>query len=351
VDDQSRAPSRLAPRTLAVLLVAFVLLVAACTGGGSTPGPDASATIGPGVTGTPTPSGAASPTPATFPLTLTDDEDNEVTLAAEPASIVSLTPAVTETLFALGVGDRVVATTDFDDYPPEAIGLPDVASYAAVDVEAIVALEPDLVIAGGNFFNDPEALARLRTLGIPVLVVYAPDVETVLDDIELIGRAVGATEAATTMVTALREDIAAVIAATGALERPRVFYELDATSDIYGPADDSFLAEMIVLAGGEPITTGDPTIFSIPLERLVEADPEVILLGDAAYGVTAEQVVARPGWATMTAVTTDAIRPVDDVIVTRPGPRLTLGLAALATAIHPDVDVPVEGVPAASVVP
>jgi iron complex transport system substrate-binding protein len=351
VDAPFRARSLPAPRALAALLAALAFVLAACTGGAATPGPDASATIGPGATGTPAPSGAASPAPATFPITLTDDEDNEVTLVAEPASIVSLTPAVTETLFALGVGDRVVATTDFDDYPPEAIDLPDVATYAAVDVEAIVALDPDLVIAGGNFFNDPEALARLRTLGIPVLVVYAPDIETVLDDVELIGRAVGAAGAAATMVAAMREDIAAVVGATAALERPRVFYELDATSDIYGPADDSFLAEMIVLAGGEPITTGDPTVFSIPLERLVEADPEVILLGDAAYGVTAEQVVARPGWGTMTAVTTGAIRPVDDVIVTRPGPRLTLGLAALATAIHPGVDVPVEGVPAPSVVP
>ena len=101
---------------------------------------------------------------------------------------------------------------------------------------------------------------------------------------------------------------------------------------------------MIELAGGEPITTGSTTSFEIPLETLVTADPEVILLGDAAYGVTADAVAARPGWNVMTAVKNGDIRPVDDIIVTRPGPRLVDGLRALALAIHPDLELP----PAAS---
>jgi len=332
--DALRHRSRLAA------LAATVVILAACTGSATEP-PTASSTVGPGATGTPTP--APSPSPslnATFPLTLTDDEGAAVTLAARPERIVSLTPAVTETLFALGAGQRVVATTDFDDYPPEAIPLPDVASYTAVDVEKIVGLEADLVIAGGNFFNDPDAIARLRSLGIPVLVVYAPDLQTVLADIELIGQAVGEPTAAEDRGSAMADDIAGIRAATEALAKPRVFYELDATSEIYGPADASFLEEMITLAGGDPITTGSPTAFAIPLERLVTADPEIILLGDAAYGVTADQVAARPGWGTMTAVRTGAIRPVDDVLITRPGPRLAAGLAALARAIHPDLVMP-----------
>jgi iron complex transport system substrate-binding protein len=331
---------RLRPATLAV---AVAVALAACTAGASTVPPTASSTVGPGVTGTPTapPSPSPSPSPAaTFPLTLTDDEGATVTLATAPARIVSLTPAVTETLFALGAGERVIATTDFDDYPPEAVALPDVASFSAVDVEKIVGLEADLVIAGGNSFNDPAAIARLRTLGIPVIVVYAPDVATVLTDIELIGQAVGEVTAAAELVDSMRDDISRIQVATAALDKPSVFYELDATSEIYGPADDSFLEEMITLAGGEPITTGSPTAFAIPLERLLTADPEIILLGDAAYGVTAAQVATRPGWSSMTAVKTDAIRPVEDVLITRPGPRLTSGLAALATAIHPDLALP-----------
>lgn len=323
-----RAPTGL----LAVTLLVGLTLVGCGTGSATqapSPSPEPSAAPA-------SPSPEPSPAPA-FPLSLVDDEGNTVELAEEPQRIVSLTPAVTETLFAIDAGDRVVATTDFDDYPPEAIELPDVASFTSVDVEAIVGLEADLVIAGGNFFNDPEALARLRTLGIPVLVVYAPDVATVLADIELVGRAVGRAAEAAEVTEAMRTEIEAVERSVAGLDAPRVFYELDATSAIYGPADDSFLEEMIVLAGGDPITTGSPTAFEIPLERLISEDPEVILLGDAAYGVTADQVSARPGWGGMTAVETGAIRPVDDVIITRPGPRLTEGLRALALAIHPEI--------------
>ncbi len=327
-----RAIRRAAAIPLAGMAIAGALVLAACSGTAATPTPSSEASPLPSTA----PSVEPSPSPA-FPVSLVDDEGNTVELAAEPQRIVSLTPATTEILFAIGAGDRVVATTDFDDYPPEAVDLPDVASFTSVDVEGIVGLEADLVIAGGNFFNDPEALARLRTLGIPVLVVYAPDVETVLTDIELIGRAVGLPVAAAELTAGMRADIEAVERSVEGLEAPRVFYELDATSAIYGPADDSFLEEMIVLAGGDPITTGSPTVFEIPIERLVDEDPEVILLGDAAYGVTADQVAARPGWDVMTAVKTGAVRPVDDVIVTRPGPRLTEGLRALALAIHPEI--------------
>ncbi|MBM4407379.1 MAG: ABC transporter substrate-binding protein [Chloroflexi bacterium] len=307
------------------------------------PTPVATPTPTPVATPTPTPVATQTPTPTSepqYPLTLTDDEGTEVTIAAEPKRIVSLTPATTEIIFALGAGDRQLAGVDFDDYPPEAVALPDVATYSSVDVEAIVALEADLVIAGGNGFNSPAVIEQLRRVGIPVLVVYAPSVDGVLADIELVGRAIGRHDEAIAMTTAMRAGIDEVAAALADLPRPRVFYELDATAEIFGPADESFIAEMVALAGGEPITTGSSTVFSIALERLVDADPEVIVLGDAAYGVTPALVIARPGWGTMTAVRTCAIRPVDDLLVTRPGPRLVRGLQLLARAIHPDVELP-----------
>jgi iron complex transport system substrate-binding protein len=138
----------------------------------------------------------------------------------------------------------------------------------------------------------------------------------------------------------MRADLDQVAAAVAGESKPRVFYELDATSEIYTAADDSFVEEMIELAGGDPITTGSTTSFSISIERLVEADPELILLGDAAYGVTPEIVAGRPGWAVMTAVREGRIEPVDDIVITRPGPRLVEGLRQLAAAIHPDVVLP-----------
>lgn len=331
-------PSRRRAVGVVPVLVALAALVAgACSGPGASPSiAPASATP---VPATPSPTVAPSPTPSIF-ATVTDDEGTVVEIPAEPQRIVSLTPATTEILFAIGAGPRVIATTDFDDYPPEAVALPDVASFQAVDVEKIVGLEADLVIAGGNFFNDPAAIAQLRGLGIPVVVVYAPTVDGVLKDIELIGTAVGAVAAAKDLSASMRAGFDQVTAALEGRPRPRVFYELDATTDIYTAADDSFVAEMIELAGGDPITTGSPTDFSISIEKLITADPQVIVLGDAAYGVTPEAVAARAGWDVMTAVKDGAIRPANDLVITRPGPRLVDGLRELALAIHPDAAVP-----------
>jgi iron complex transport system substrate-binding protein len=326
------------------LVAALALVLAAC---GPAAGPTPAApTPTPAVTPTPTPTATPGPA-AAFPLTLIDGEANTVTIPTRPERIVSLTPATTEILFAVGAGPRVVATTDFDDYPPEAVPLPDVATFQGVDVEKIVGLEADLVIAGGRGFNDPDALARLRGLGVPVVVVYAPDVATVVRDVELVATAAGQAAAGAALAAHMQAEIDAIVAAVaaGGAPRPRVFYEVDATVEIFGPADDSFLAEMVYLAGGDPITTGSPTVWSIPLEKLVAADPEVIVLGSAAWGVTAEQVAARPGWGAMTAVKAGAIRPVNDILVTRPGPRLIEGLRELALAINPDLALPAPASP------
>jgi iron complex transport system substrate-binding protein len=335
----TRRPRRL---RLAAVVAISVALVAAC-GNGATQRPSippgATSSVAPASTGTPAPSAAA------FPLTVTDDEGTQVEIATEPDTIISLTPATTETLFALGVGDNIVGKgSDFFLYPPEASAIPDVQAFDGteikVDVEKIVDLEPDIVFAGGNFGTPPADIERLRSLGLPVVVIYAPTIETVLDDFGLIGDAVGKGQEADAIVDKLQAGFDAVSNAVADEARPRVFYELDATGAFYGPADQSFLAEMIDLAGAEPVTTGSKDKFDIPVERLVDQDPEVILLADAAFGVTPEAVAARPGWDVLTAVRTGDIRPIDDQTVTRPGPRLALGLKLLAETIHPDVPIP-----------
>lgn len=321
------------PSNLRAWLLPVILLLAACgTSGG---------TFQDVPTGSPAPS--FGPTPAVTatpgPVTLTDDEGTTVTIAAEPQRIVSLTPAATEILFAIGAGDRVVAKVeDITPYPPEADDLQVVATFDGTDVEKIVGLEADLVIAGGLGFTPPDAVTQLRGLDIPVVVVYPADLETALADIELIGVAAWELDAAQSLSDDMRADLDALSALTADLPKPRVFYEIDATNAIYTAPDDSVYAEMLRLAGSEPITTDSSYVIS--LENLVAADPEIILLGDGAYGVTKDQVAARPGWGTMTAVTNGDIFAVDDVVITRPGPRLVDGLRALIAAIHPDVVLP-----------
>jgi iron complex transport system substrate-binding protein len=290
----------------------------------------------------PPPATVTTPAPSAvaFPLEVTDDEGTTVALPAEPERVVTLTAASTETVFALGLGDRVVATDSASDFPEEGAALPDVGEFGSVDVEQIVGLGADLVIAGGNGDTPPDGILRMRSLGIPVVVVYAATFEAVFADIELIARGLGHPEAGSALVATMRGEIDALTAAIASEDRPRVFYEIDATVEIYGPADESFLAEMVALAGAEPITSGSGTSYEIPLERLVAADPEVIVLGDAAFGTTADVVRDRRGWARMTAVENDAIRPTDDKLVTRPGPRLPQGLRSLILAIHPDAVLP-----------
>jgi iron complex transport system substrate-binding protein len=338
--DARRPAAHSRGRTLPwILLLGLAVTLSACGSSGASPsvGPaSAAATASPTMTPTESPSPVAA-----FPVTLTDDEGTSVTIPAEPEQIVTLTNAATETMFELGLGDRVVGKVeDFTVYPPEAAAVPDVAKFGSVDVEQIVAAGTDLVIAGGSNFNPPESIAKLRQLGIPTVVIFAEDMPGALADIELMGTAVGRPEEAAAITADIQGAIDEVTAATAALDEPRVFYELDASNGYFGPAPDYFGTEMIEIAGGDPLTSGTDGVYQIEPEKILEFDPQVVLLGDAAYGVTPEQVAARPGWDVLSAVKDGAIRPIDDIIVTRPGPRLGDGLRTLALAIHPDLALP-----------
>jgi iron complex transport system substrate-binding protein len=340
------APSRRLGGVPLILVAILSIVVAACSSGAtsSASAPSASEAA---ATASVAPSASASPapTPAAFPVTVTDDEGTAVALPAAPQKIVSITPASTETLFALGVGDRVVATDESSDYPSEATSLPHVATYDKVDVEKVVALQPDLVIAGGLGFTPADAITKLRSLKIPVVVLYASSVDGVYQDIELLGTATGTGPAATAMVDSMRTDMQAVsTAAAAAGTKPRVYYEVGydpATGAIYAPADQSFVAEMVTLAGADAITTGDPNSYQIPLETLIQKDPQIIVIGtNPFYSPSPASLMQRSGWSAMTAVKDKDVRSVRDIEITRPGPRLPIGLRNLVAAIWPDVTLP-----------
>ena len=319
-------------------LVALVLvIVAACTPSAApSPSPTTAAIATALPTAAPTTAPTATPAPA-FPVTITDDEGTAVTIKAEPRKIVSLTPATTETLFAIGAGNRVVGKVqDVANFPPEAKDIPEVATFAGVDVEKIVALTPDLVISGGAGLTQGDAVTKLRAAGIPVLVAYPTTIAKGIAGIRTIGQAVGLPEGAATLADSIqaRIDRLKALAAT-ATSKPRVFYEIDVTGGIFTPPVDSIYGELFTLANAEQI--GGNASYSISLEELVSKDPQVILLGDAAYGATADAVKQREGWGGMTAVKAGAIYPVDDIVVTRPGPRIAEGLYTLVTAIHPEL--------------
>jgi len=319
------------PRRSRILPLLVIGLLAACARTPAASSPPSGAPASTSVA-------SASPSSA-FPLVLTDDAGREVAIEAEPDAIVSLAPSNTEIVCALDACDRLVGVTDFDDYPPEVADVDRVVTMAQVDVEAIVAAEPDLVLAAGNELTSTTIINQLTDLRLPVLVLYPESIAEVMADIELVAAAIGREDAATALVGAMEGRVEAVEAAVADLEQPRTFYEVSVfEGTIYTAGEGSFLASLIETAGGEPIT-GDALSTSIALEDLVAADPELILLGDATYdtSITPETVAERDGWGTMTAVADRRVVVVaEDVVITRPGPRIVDGLEALARAIHPD---------------
>jgi iron complex transport system substrate-binding protein len=324
---------------LVTLLALLLVLVAACAPAGDSPSADASSP--PPSEPAPTPS----PSPeAAFPVELTDDADRSVALDAEPMRIVSLAPSNTEIVCALDACDRLVGVTDFDDYPPEVEDVTDVVIQTQVDVELVVDAEPDLVLAAGNELTPSTVIEQLDDLGLTVLVLYPESLDEIYADIELIGAALGATDAAEGLVENMEARVADVEAAVADADRPSTLYEVFyAEGTTYTAGEGSFLASLIDTAGAEPVTGDAQGV--IDAESLVEADPELILLGSASYDrsladpeTALETVAARPGWGDLAAVGASAVVPyLDDIVTTRPGPRIVDGLEALARAIHPDL--------------
>lgn len=278
--------------------------------------------------------------PPAYPLSLTDDAGRSVNLPGLPERIVSLAPSNTEIVCALGACDHLVGVTDFDDYPAEVSDVAKVVIGAQVDVEKVVDADPELILAAGNELTPSTVITRLADLGYPVLVLYPESLDELYADIELVGRAIDASTEAVGVVNGMRNRAQAVADVVATAERPRTFYEVGVfQGTIYTAGADSFLASLIAFAGGDPIT-GDPRSTAIQLEDLVAADPQLILLGDAAYdpSITPESVAFRAGWEGMAAVTDGRIVVMlGDPVITRPGPRIIDGLEALAKAIHPEL--------------
>ena len=322
-------------------LVAFLVLllaVSACAQAGESPSADAASAAPTDSPATPSPSAAAA-----FPTKLTDDADRTVTIEAEPQRIVSLAPSNTEIVCALDACDRLVGVTDFDDYPPDVADVTDVVIQTQVDVELVVDAEPDLVLAAGNELTPSPVIEQLEELGLTVLVLYPESLDEVYDDIRLVATALDATVAADALVGDMEERVAAVEEAVADADRPLTLYEVFyAEGTTYTAGESSFLASLIGIAGADPVV-GDATGV-IDAESLVEADPELILLGSASYDPSLaepadalETVAARPGWGDLAAVQSGDVVPyLEDIVTTRPGPRIVDGLEALARAIHPD---------------
>ena len=267
------------------------------------------------------------------PRTVEDSGGTAITLDAPPTRIVSYSPGATEILFAIGAGDRVIATDEFSDFPAAAQALQKLA-YSSPDPERALALDPDLVLMAGQ---QREQVEQFRGLGMTVLFVEeAETVEGVLDKIELFGQITGNEDQAEELVAEMRERIDAITAELADVEQgPRVFFEL--TPDLYTVAPNTFVGDLLTLAKAENVAAGAESPFpQIGAEAILAADPEAVLLADGEFGESLATVCARPGWDAISACTNRRVHAVDGDLTSRPGPRVVDGLEQIASLLYPE---------------
>ena len=299
----------------AALLLASALALAACGNDDEEAGPPASQ---PGVD---------------FPITVQRSDGREITIQEPPERIASLSPGATEILFAIGAGENVGASDNFSDYPPEAEQTTKLDAFEP-NLEAIVAVEADLIIVAHNQDNVVEAL---DDLGEPVLYLVVPEgVEGVFEQIRLFGRVTDHQQEAEDLARSLEARIVAIEAKLADVDQgPRVFHELDNT--LYTAAPDSFVGDLYNLLKAQNVAAGSDNPYpQLTQEIIIERDPEVIILADEEFGETPETVKSRPGWDVISAVKNDRIHGIDPNTVSRPGPRVVDALEELARLLYPD---------------
>jgi iron complex transport system substrate-binding protein len=299
-------------RPLAAVLAVLLALVLASCGG------DDDDTASPPATSSAAVETSAAPA---FPVTVEAD-NGSVTIDEQPDEIVSLSATATESLFAIGAGDQVIAVDDQSDYPADA-PMTDLSGFEP-NVEAIAGYEPDLVIAA----YDPGGLVDgLEKLDIPVLLQdAAPDLDAAYEQIETLGAATGNVEGAETVVDSMETEIAELVSSSSGAEGATVYHELG--PDFFSATSDTFIGsvhELFGLVNIADAATGAADAGGYPQlsgEYIVSESPDLIVLADTVCcGQTAQKVAKRPGWDQIEAVVNGNIVEADDSIASRWGPR------------------------------
>ena len=254
---------------------------------------------------------------------------------------MSHVPPITEILFALGLGEKVVGVSDYCDYPEEAKLKPSVGDYYNPSVEAIVAQAPDLVLTDGEGLTE-DIIPQLENLGITCVVINPKSIDGILKDIELLGKVTGVEKEAGALVTEMNSRFAQVASQVQGARKVRAFYVIDAT-DLNNPwtaGPGTFVDSLITMAGGENIAAKAPAPWvQFSIEQVVSSDPEVVIL-PAEHGTaftSPEVLEEHPAWREITAVKQGRICIIDGDLVDGYGPRIVQGLEVIAKAIHPEL--------------
>jgi iron complex transport system substrate-binding protein len=270
-----------------------------------------------------------------FPISMKDATGIEVTITKEPKRIVSIIPSSTEITFALGLGPKVVGVTNWDNYPPAVKTIQKVGGLE-VNVEKVVSLQPDLVLAHPS---NGKAISALRKLGLQVLVVDPKSLDDTFASIKMIGRATGTEKKADELVSKMkkeRDEVVQAVAAIPSEKRKKVWLEVD--PKLFTAGKNTFLDELIGLAGGKNVMHDVNGWAQVSEEKVIAQNPDVIFVTYGYYEKDAvAQVKQRKTWRNLTALRTGQVFALDSDLVNRPGPRITQGLKQMAAYLYPNL--------------
>ena len=272
---------------------------------------------------------------------ITDDLGREVEIPRPLTSVITLAPSLTEMVYFLDGMDMLAGCDMYSDYPEETADLDKFTNWdSSIIYEALVAADPDLVLAAE--INSMDQIKDLEDLGLTVFYIKNPTTFGELSESILVaGEVLGKDKEAEALAAEIEDRVAELDAIMAEnTETPLVFYELDATDPTkpWTAGAGTFISMIIEKAGGKNL--GDDVEgewIQVGLETLIDADPDIILLGDYKYGNSPEAVAARTGWDGLTAVTEGQMYGFDDNLVSRPGPRLVEGLETIAQILHPEL--------------
>jgi iron complex transport system substrate-binding protein len=263
-----------------------------------------------------------------------DMRGRRVTLTGPPARIVSLAPSMTEIVYALGAASSLVGVSDFCDFPPDARRKPRVGGVSTPNLEVILTLKPDLVLATpeGNREEDVLALERLR---IPVFVVTPVDFASVLESVSRVGAVIAREDEARRLVAEMSSRADAIARAVAGVRRPRVLYVIWGDPLIVA-GRGTLITDLLRRAGGESITGDEPAPYPrFAMEEVVARAPDWIIIGQHSDIPVEARLREWRGLTLLAAAREGRVRAVDGDLVHRPGPRIVEGLTALARIFHP----------------